>query len=223
MCPSLFCKKFSSCYPRGPTGSLFVSVGVHKTGTPIISRLGFAIPIVPELSPHDCHLMVPPYKESRRARIRQHQIHRPPRLSMITHEIRRAKHKIEMKSWSVLWCLISLFHVAALILIMPKLSTLPPFSKRFLCQGFCQCRRRDEVAAGAEFPHCQGSASRASGGLFIRRRHDRLAQLQPHRRRVKLRAFNVSLMGSRTYIIMHHATRWRATICVGSTWRSWLS
>lgn len=95
-----------------------------------------------------------------------------------------------------------------------------PFSKRFLCQGFCQgCRRRrDEVAAGAEIPHCQRSASRASGGLFI----SRLAQLRRGRRRATLRAFYVSLMGSHTCIITHHVTRWRVIICPGSTWCMWL-
>lgn len=99
-----------------------------------------------------------------------------------------------------------------------------PFSKRFLCQGFCQClrRRRDEVAAADEIPHCQRSASRASGGLFIRRCHDRLVQLQWGRRRATLRAFHVSLMGSHTCIITHHVTRWRVTICPGSTWCTWL-
>lgn len=61
---------------------------------------------------------------------------RQPALPIITHEIQRVKHKIEMKSRSALWWLISLFQVFALILIMPELSTLP-LEERFPCQGFC--------------------------------------------------------------------------------------
>lgn len=56
------------------------------------------IPILLERTPRSCHLGALPYKEWPRARIRQHHKHRPPRLAMITHEIQRAKHKIEMKS-----------------------------------------------------------------------------------------------------------------------------
>lgn len=65
---------------------------------------------------------------------------RQPALSIITHEIQRVKHKIEMKSRSALWWLISLFQVCALILITPELSTLP-LEESLLCQGFCHSRR----------------------------------------------------------------------------------
>lgn len=91
--------------------------------------------------------------------------------SIITHKIQWLNHKIKIKSWSVLWWHISLFHVSALILIRPKLSSFP---EEVSVSGLLsKLSFYDKVARGANIPHSQRKASHTPGGLFIRQHYHR--------------------------------------------------